>query len=311
MPKKTYRVRNWSKYNKALIERGSITFWINEEVAKKWYHPESKDKPQGRQKYYSDLAIETCLTLKMLFKLPLRMIEGLLKSVWALIGLKMATPSYSQICRRQKDLSLKLRHKVTGKIHVVIDGTGLKVFGEGEWKVRQHGYIKHRMWRKLHIGIDVTSQEIVMMELTDNKIGENKKFQSLLEQYADGYEKIGGDKGYDSYDCHEEVGKYGAVSAINIQEFAKERKKRRKDEKPLMRDEIIRRIAQLGKDEWKKEVSYHSRSLVETAFYRYKTIFGPRMHARKLENQKIEAMLCCNILNMFTGLGMPESYALG
>ena len=165
------------------------------------------------------------------------------------------------------------------------------------------------MWRKLHIGIDVETQQIVMMELTDNRVGENKKLKGLLEQYKEGYDKIGGDKGYDSYDCHEQVGKYGAITAINIQENAKERKKRGKD-KPLVRDEIIRRIAEVGKEQWKKEVGYHSRSLVETAIFRYKTILGNKMSARKIENQKIEALLGCNILNAFARLGMPESYAL-
>jgi Transposase DDE domain len=310
MTKKVYRVHNWNKYNKALIARGSIILWINEEVAKKWCELESPHKDRGRQKYYSDLAIQTCLNLRSLFKLPLRSVQGLVESLFILIGFKIKTPSYTQICRRQKELDLKLVHNIKGKIHVVIDGSGLKIFGEGEWKVRQHGYIKHRMWRKLHIGIDVKSQQIVMMELTDNKIGENKKFKGLLEQYEEGYSRIGADKGYDSYDCHEEVGKYDAISAINIQDAAKERKKRRDDEPPLVRDEIIRRIAEIGKEAWKEEVEYHSRSLVETGFYRYKTIFGAKMHSRKIENQKTESMICCNILNKFTSLGMPDSYVL-
>jgi hypothetical protein len=308
--KKTYRVRNWSQYNKALIERGSITFWINKKVAENWYEPENQKKERGRQKLYSSLAIETCLTLRVLFKLPLRSIEGLVKSLFELIGFKTKAPCYTQICRRQEELEVKLKHGIKGKIHVVVDGTGLKIFGEGEWKVRQHGYTKHRMWRKLHIGIDVETQQIVMMELTDNKVGENKKFSSLLEQYGEGYTKIGGDKGYDSYDCHEEVGKYGAVSAINIQDKAKERKKREEGVPPLIRDEIIRRIEEIGKTGWKEEVGYHLRSLVETAFYRYKTIFGAQMRARKLENQKTETTICCNILNLFTRLGMPESYVV-
>src|SRR5205085_5700524 len=142
-----------------------------------------------------------------------------------LMGIKIKVPCYTQICRRQKTLDLKLKHNVKGKIHVVVDGTGLKIFGEGEWNVRQHGYTKYRMWRKLHIGIDVESQEIVMMELTDNKVGENKKLKGLLAQYKEGYENIGGDKGYDSYDCHEQVGEYGSISSINIQDDAKERRK--------------------------------------------------------------------------------------
>lgn len=309
MAKKTYRVRNWSKYNKALIQRGSITFWINEKVTKSWYQSEAEHFASGRPYIYSDIAIECCLTLRSLYQLPLRCTEGLIKSLFGMIGVKIKVPSYTQLCRRQKTLNLKLRHHVKGKIHVVVDGTGLKIFGEGEWKVRQHGYTKHRMWRKLHIGIDVETQEIVMMELTDNKVGENKKFPGLLEQYKGGYSKIGGDKGYDSYDCHEQVGHYGAVSAINIQEDAKERKKLGNGP-ALVRDQIVRRIAEVGKEQWKKEVSYHQRSLVETAMFRYKSILGNKMHARNIENQKIEALIGCNILNSFTRIGMPESYVV-
>lgn len=307
MAKKAYRVRNWKQYNKALVERGSVTFWVNEKVANNWYSSKIDNATRGRPKIYSDIAIETCLILRVLFRKPLRAVEGLVKSLFTLMGIKISIPSYTQICRRQKSLNLQLKHNVKGKIHVVVDGTGLKVFGEGEWKVRQHGYIKHRMWRKLHIGIDVTTQELVMMELTDNKIGESKKFKALLEQYKAGYEKIGGDKGYDSYDCHEHIGAYNAISAINIQENAKI-PKRRIHKTPRIREKIIQRISEIGKEEWKKEVGYHSRSLVETAFFRYKTTFGCKMHARSIENQKNEALICCNILNIFTRLGMPESY---
>ena len=224
MNKKAYRIRNWSKYNKALVQRGSITFWMNHTVAKSWYYSERKCSDRGRPEVYSDIAIESCLIVKSIFNLPLRATQGLVDSLFNLINTKVKAPSYVQICRRQKTLEVKLTHDVKGPIHVVVDGTGLKIFGEGEWKVRQHGYTKHRMWRKLHIGIDVKSQQIVMMELTDNRVGENKKLKELLRQYPDGFIRIGGDKGYDSFDCHEQVGNHGAVSAINIQTDAKERR---------------------------------------------------------------------------------------
>jgi|SRR3990172_11444153 len=310
MTKKAYRVRNWSQYNKALVQRGSITFWINDAVANSWYYPERKCSDRGRPEVYSNIAIESCLIVKSLFNLPLRATQGLVDSLFNLIGAKVKAPSYVQLCRRQKTLALTLTHDVKGPIHVVVDGTGLKIFGEGEWKVRQHGYTKHRMWRKLHIGIDVKSQQIVMMELTDNKVGENKKLKGLLEQYSDGFTTVGGDKGYDSFDCHEQVGSYGAVSAINIQTDAKERQKPSDKKPPLVRDEIVRRIAEVGKEQWKQESNYHRRSLVETAMFRYKTILGDKMRARSIENQKVEALIGCNLLNAFARMGMPESYAL-
>lgn len=310
MSTRDYRVRNWGDYNKALVERGSITFWFNEDIIKGWYEPEHTSNGRGRPRRYSHLAIEICSTLRALYGLPYRSCQGFVSSLFAIMKLPVKTPSYSQICRRQKTLLLKLRHRVKGRIHVVVDATGLKIFGEGEWKVRQHGYSKRRMWRKLHIGIDVASQEIVMMKLTDNHIGENKLLGELLDEYEDGYVRVGGDKGYDSYACHEEVGSRGAQSSILPQKKSKIRNRLDGKSQVLVRDNITRRIRKVGRKKWKEEVSYHKRSLVETAMYRYKTIFGGKMQSHKLENQQIEAMIKCNILNQFTRLGMPDSYAI-
>lgn len=310
MTKKVYRVRNWGEYNKALTRRGSLTLWIDKDIEQQWYEKALGTKKRGRQRTYSAFAIETCTTLRILFHLALRQGHGFIESVFSLMKLGLKVPSASQQCRRQKTLVLKLKHQVKGAIHLVIDATGLKIFGEGEWKVRQHSYSKRRMWRKLHIGIDVGTQEIVMMELTDNHIGENKLLNPLLEQYTEGYTTVGGDKGYDSYDNHEEVGERGATSAIIIQRKSKIRQRVSIEKSPLVRDEITRRMWKIGRKGWKEEVNYHQRSLVETAFFRYKTLFGDKMHAHTLENQKIEALIACNILNRFTKQGMPISEAV-
>jgi len=305
MTKKSYRVRNWQEYNKALTQRGSLTLWIDETIADKWYEKTTDKRPRGRQLTYSAFAMETCLRLRLLFHLALRQGHGFVASVFALMQLHLPVPSASQQCRRQKTLALTLGHQVKGPLHVVVDATGLKMYGEGEWKVRQHGYSKHRMWRKLHIGIDVASQQVVMMALTDNGIGENKLLRPLLNQYTKGYTTIGGDKGYDAYDSHEEVKRRGATSAIMIQRQSKIRQRASKDKPPLVRDEIIRQMRKLGRKGWKKAVNYHQRSLVETAIFRYKTCFGDKLRARNLVNQQIEAFMACNTLNRFTQLGMP------
>jgi hypothetical protein len=307
MAKKAYRVRNWKQYNKALVQRGSVTFWINEYSLQNWHEKYKGDKPKGRPKKYSNIAIETCLVMKVLFKLAYRQCQGFVESLCCLLKFKVTAPSYTQLCRRQKQLDIKLQHRIKGPIHVVVDATGLKIFGEGEWKVRQHGYSKHRMWRKLHVGIDVESKEFVMMELTDNHIGESKLLKPLLAQYTDDLLKVGGDKGYDSYECHETIGNRGAVSAILLQKKAKIRRRRSKDT-TLVRDDIVRRIRKIGRKKWKEEVSYHSRSLVENAFFRYKTILGRKLRSHSIENQKIEALIGCNILNKFTQLGLCASF---
>lgn len=306
MAKKAYRVRNWREYNKALVARGSINLWIDKEIAKKWYAAEKNKKP-GRPRTYSHLAIETCATLRVLYKLPYRTCQGFVMSIFTMLGIEIKTPSFSQICKRQKQLQSCLKHSVKGPIFAVLDGTGLKVFGEGEWKVRQHGYTKRRRWRKLHLGIDEKSKEVVMMELTDNNIGDNKLFKPLLDQYKGAYYRIGGDKAYDSYECQEEVARRGAESAIPTQRKSRVRKPKYEAGTPLARDEVVRRIRKLGRKEWKKAVDYHRRSLVETTMFRYKTIMGDKLMSHTMENQKIEALLACNVLNKFTRLGMPES----
>lgn len=306
MDKKSYRVRNWAQYNKALKQRGSITFWINEETAKQWRAKNSKQR--GRPRIYSDMAIEACVIMRVLFRLPYRQCQGFVADLFAMMKLDIKVPSYTQICRRQKTLELKLKHNVSGSIHVAVDATGLKIFGEGEWKVRQHGYTKHRMWRKLHVGIDVNSRQIVMMELSDNHVGENKKLQGLLDQYANNINKVSADKGYDSHECHENVGKRGAKSAILVQRKAKERRRLKDGETPLVRDNIVRRMSEIGRDAWKEEVQYHQRSLVENTFFRFKTIFGAKLKSILMENQKTEALIGCNLLNKFTQLGMPIAY---
>lgn len=308
MDKKSYRVRNWSEYNRALKERGSITFWINKETASEW--KAKNEKKKGRPKTYSEVAIEACVTIRMLFALPYRQCEGFVEDLLRMMKLDVEVPCYTQICRRQKSLRIKLKYNVSlnEAIHVVVDATGLKIFGEGEWKVRQHGYTKHRMWRKLHVGIDVKTKQFVMMELTDNHVGENKKLETLLNQYKGPIEKLGGDKGYDSFECHEAVGRRGAKSAILLQKKAKIRNSLKQGKPRLVRDDIVRRMKKIGRKKWKEEIKYHQRSLVENAFLRYKKTFGGQLKSITIENQKIEALIGCNILNKFTQLGMPISY---
>ena len=147
--KDKYKILNWSDYNRSLINRGSITIWINEEVIQEWNY-EGKQQ-QGGKKLYSDLAIEICLSVKKLYELGFRQTQGFMESLFFLMQIKMNVPFYSQICRRAKRLNIKIGDfNKSGNINIVVDSTGLKVYGEGEWKVRKFGWSKHRTWRKLY-----------------------------------------------------------------------------------------------------------------------------------------------------------------
>ena len=156
--KDKYRIRNWKEYNQSLVNRGSITFWFDEDAISKWYSVERTDKP-GRPETYSDDAIRCGLLIKSVFRTALRALQGFLISIIKHLGMDIICPHYSVFCRRAKGLKIPLRRmlKPGEKLHVVFDSTGIKVYGEGEWKVKKHGASKHRTWRKIHVGMCVDS----------------------------------------------------------------------------------------------------------------------------------------------------------
>ena len=309
MAKKAYRVRNWSEYNKSLKQRGSLTVWIHEKSLRHWYATHQKTKQGGRPKIYSDLALLTILTLKHLYHLDLRGCTGFVESLLELMNLSfLKVPSFSQITRRQKHLKLPKLPSRKAPIHLVVDSSGLKVFGEGEWKVRTHGYSKRRTWRKLHLGVDEQSQLIVVGELTGNNCGDDKQLPELLDAYPGKIRQVSADGAYDSHDCFNAVAQRDTKPTIPIQPNPTHKLKQLKDlTRP--RDWVAWQTQRQGQSAWKEQSGYHRRSLVETAFYRYKQLFGDKLAARCFENQQTEALLKCHLLNQITSLGMPDSVA--
>ena len=166
MPKPRYKTTNWKQYNKALINRGSLTFWIDEEAIAKW--KQNKQGNRDRPLQFSDLASTTALMVKRVFSMPLRALKGFLDSVFKLANIPLVCPHYTCISRRTKEVEISLKTKTRGAIqHLAIDATGLKVYGEGEWKVKKHGTDgKRRVWRKLHIAVDTSTHEIIAAELS-------------------------------------------------------------------------------------------------------------------------------------------------
>ena len=204
MTKKVYRVRNWKEYNQALINRGSITFWYSEDCIAQWHNTERSGK-RGRPEKYSDIAIECGLTLKALLGLTFRATEGFIRSMSELMGLNLEIPNYSLLCKRQRTLKVKLpKHSRTPgeKLTILVDSTGLKVYGEGEWKVRNHGVIKKRLWRKLHIALNSESQEIEALELTHLGVQDWDGFENLIKEIEAELETVIGDGAYDKFSCY-------------------------------------------------------------------------------------------------------------
>jgi len=181
--KELYRVKNWSEYDKALVERGSITFWLTEDFEKVWLA--SGEKQRGRQFEYSEQAILIMLTIKEVFHLTNRGVEGFVRSLFEMLKVKLAVPDHSTLSKRSKDLKVQLPKKTKGSLNIVMDSTGLKIHGEGEWKVRQHGVSKRRTWRKLHLGTNPDDGEIQAVLLTENSVVHPKNWTVRINYWTE------------------------------------------------------------------------------------------------------------------------------
>ncbi len=309
--KAVYRVKNWSSYNRALVARGSLTVWIDDSFWRQWYA--QRPSQRGAQFVYSDRTIEWMLTMRMLLKLPLRQTQGVIQSLLDLMGLTLAVPDYSTLSRRQGALAVVLPTRCPDtSMHLVVDSTGLKVYGEGEWNVRQHGWTKRRTWRKRHVGVNEATGEVVAQTLTSHRIDDASQGAPLLTQVDEAVGAAGGDGAYDKQKVFDALAT--PPSGPAIQPIIA----RRKDAKiqqhgngkatPLARDEILRAIRQKGRKGWKQARGYHRRSLTETLIYRYKHLIGDTLKARSFANQQVESRLGCALLNRMIHLGKPESY---
>lgn len=306
--KKPYRVRNWSEYNRSLVKRGSLTIWVDEHAVKSWLEQERTGK-RGAPRLYSDAAIRTILILRTVYHLPLRAAQGFAESIFDLMGIELPIPDYTTTWRRSENLEMpQPKRKNEEALHLVIDSSGLKVFGEGEWKVRQHGYSKRRTWRKLHIGIDESTGEIVTAVITSNNVSDGEVIEDLLNQVEGKIGQVSADGGYDHRDCYKSIHNRGATAAIPPRSGARIWQHGNTKGERLSRDENLRRCRQVGRAKWKEEIGYHRRSKVENVFFRYKTIIGSKLRSKKFANQATETSIGCLILNKTTELGMPESY---
>jgi transposase len=310
MKKKTsYRIRNWSAYNAALIARGSLTLWVDEEALKAWRY--TGPTQRGAQYVYAEAAISCVLTLRAVYHLALRATEGLARSVLTLLDVALPVPSYRTLSRRAADLTVSLGALPRATpLHLVIDASGFKVYGEGEWKVRQHGWSKRRTWRKLHLGVDEATGEIVAAVASEAGVSDDDALPDLLVQVEGEISQVSADGAYDKRRCYDALAARGARAIIPPRRDAKIWQHGNCAGAPWQRDENLRAIRQKGRRRWKQDAGYHRRSLAETTFCRLKTLFGPTLRARAFSQQATELFLKVAALNRMTHLGMPESYPL-
>lgn len=304
--KAVYRVTNWKKYNESLVRRGDITLWFSEDAIAAWEHA-NRGVKVGRPFTYSDTAIECLLTLRELFRLPYRQTEGLGRALVKLMEVEVAIPDFTSLAKRATQLKVCLELASSeGPIDIVIDSTGLKVFGAGEWRSDAYRHPKRRTWRKLHLSINAASQEIVAEILTSNKRDDADMVPAILAQIETPVAKLYGDGAYDKWKLYDVLEREVILPVIPPRRSASIKKHGNCAGKPLPRDEAIRGIRRLGRRRWKHEIGYHRRSLVETSIFRLKRSFGSRLKNRRFENQQTEMRLKCKLLNHFTHLGLPQ-----
>src|SRR4051794_19934452 len=307
-PKARYRVKNWREYDQALQERGSLTLWVTPEAIAAWHS--SPTGRRGRSPFYSNLAIETGHLLRLAFGRPWRQTEGLLRSVVTLLGVSLTVPDHTTFSRRSTGLSLPTKLTPSSEpVQVVLDSTGLKVYGAGEWQREKHGERGRRTWRKLHLAVNPDSGEILASELTTKEIGDLSMVGPLLDQIPDAIASVMADGAYDAEPVYRAVTERQphAPPAVIIPPRVTAVPSPTAEMMPSPRDRHLQSIQEKGRRAWQKAVGYGKRSLVETAMFRYKTLIGPTLRARKWAAQKVEARVACSVLNRMTELGMPVS----
>ena len=256
----TYKTLNWPAYNKALKRRGSLTIWFDPDMA--WAaKPTGK---RGRQPVYSDAAVQSCLTMKVLFGMALRQTTGFVESLLRLIGVDWEVPDFSTLSRHQKTLAVNIPHQGSqGPLHLLTDSTGIKVEGEGEWNARKHGGPKRRVWRKVHLGIDEQTLEIRAVEVTSSDVGDAPMLPELLSHIPADQEiaSVTADGAYDTRRCHDAIAERGAAAVIPPRKNAKPWKPDTGG--AVARNEILRTSKRVGRTIWRRWSGYHRRSRAE------------------------------------------------
>lgn len=308
IPKQKYRVTNWAEYNEGLRQRGDLTVWINDDALLLWSAP--RRTTRGGQARYSDLAIEICLTLGMVFKQPLRQAQGFMRSIATLLEVEITIPDFSTLSRRGKGLTLPATRKTdrSDPVHLVVDSTGLKVFGEGEWLEKKHKTKrKRRSWRKLHLGLDLVSGEVVCSDLTTDDVGDPTVLPVLLDQVDGRVSHFLADGAYDGEPTTDLLAaRFGSMIEVTIPPPKNAILSPNAANDPTARDGHIAEIAARGRMAWQKATGYNKRSRGETLMGRWKAVIGPKLKARTFENQKTEAKIGVRVLNQMIGLGRPS-----
>ncbi len=274
IPRQRHKVTNWPAYEASLRQRGSLTVWFTDAAIAAW---EAEPRTtRGGQRWYSPLAILTGLTLRAVFRLAFRQAEGLIGSIVRLLGLTLAIPDHTTLCRRAETLAVPRPRSSTGAepVHLLVDSTGLKLCGAGEWLVEKHGTSKRRSWRKLHLGVDANTGQIVAAALTTNDVDDGSQVGPLLDQVAGPVASFTGDGAYDREDVSRAVTERYPEAAVIVPPRSTAVPSETAATEPTQRDRHLQFIAEHGRMAWQKASGYTKRARAEAMIGRFKRVVG-------------------------------------
>ena len=305
IPKQRRRVTNWAEYDAALRQRGSLTVWFTEEAVAAW-EAEPRTTPGG-QPHYSSLAITTALTLKAVFRLALRQTEGLIGSILRLLGLDLSVPDHTTLSRRAATLEVPRPRSGTEPVHLLVDSTGLKLCGAGEWLVEKHGTRTRRSWRKMHIGVDADTGQIVAATLTPHDVDDGSQVGPLLDQVDGPIASFTGDGAYDQDGVYASVAERHPEAAVIVPPRSTAVPSATAETAPTQRDRHLQLIAEKGRMGWQTASGYNNRARAEATIGRFKRVIGDGLRSRTDERRATEMDVAVHVLNRMLELGRPES----
>ena len=303
IPRQKHRVTNSAAYDASLRKRGSLTVWFTDEAVEGW-RAEPRTTPGG-QPSYSSLAILTALTLRAVFRLAPRQTEGLIGSVIGLLGLTLRVPDHSTLSRRAATLEVpRPRSRRDGEpMHLLVDSTGLRLCGAGEWLLEKHGTKTRRSWRKLHIGVDADTGQIVAASLTAKETDDGAQVGPLLDQITGAVSSFTGDGGYDQDRVYDGVVQRHPQALVIVPPRSTAAPSDTAETAPTQRDRHLQHIAEHGRMVWQKASGYTTRARVEAAIGRFKQVIGDGLRSRTDERRATEVGVAVHALKRMVELG--------
>jgi hypothetical protein len=299
-----HRVTNWPEYEAGLRGRGSLTVWFSEEAIEGWRA--APRTTRGGQPLYSDLAISTALTLRAVFHLALRQTEGLITSILELLGLDLAVPDHSTMSRRAETLKLPRPRGGRGPVHLLVDSTGLRLCGPGEWPMEKHGTQRRRSWRKLHLATDADTGRIVATELTGHNVDDGSQVGPLLDGVDGRVASITGDGAFDRDDVYAVIAALHPDAEAIVPPRSSAVPSAVAETAPTQRDRHLQTIAEHGRLGWQRASGYNWRALVEADVSRWKGVIGPGLRSQTDRRQATEVAIAAAALNRMLDLVRPN-----